>query len=153
MCHARRVRRIAVAEEQQEDSEQEYLVEAIMRQIKREETPGINAICEWSTEVEINGQPVQCKIDTGAEVNVLNKQTAEKVGAVVEKSDMKLKNYNHSAIDVYGMTSLTCKANSKFAQVDFHAGLPFIQKFGLLQRVDVIHNNNLNKLPEKIFFS
>lgn len=111
--------------------------------------------------VGINGQMVNCKGDTGAEVNVIGKNTPLKLKIKMEPSKIKRRNYNGSQIEVIGQASLLCKIKNKskkeiFQIVDHEAssviGLPFIQNFNLLKRVMEIatqKENNLKEIMEK----
>lgn len=126
----------------QEDtnSSETFFVETINAQQK----VTVNSIKEWTVMMQINGKSVQFKMDTGSEVNIINKYVEKNVGAHVEARKVKLGNYNGSPINVMGFTKFSCDMQDLNYELDFQIvdreapcilGLPSIQKFKLLQKV------------------
>lgn len=159
MCQNREMRRVAIAnaDEEKVHVEEEFIIEAITRKETSEEYR-IRVVRKWSEEVEMDGKMVRCKIDTGAEVNILNRKTAVEVGAKIVKSGVKLSNYNGTPIEVYGKTTVECKMLNKSRPVDFMVinfdapciiGLPFIEELEVLKKIQMVDDNNLENLLEE----
>ena len=100
---------------------------------------------EWFEEIQLNGKSVKCKIDTGAQANVVALAT---VGKIVENpeftiADVKLRAYNNTIIPCIGKIRLNAKINDieasdlQFYVVPFEAktiiGLPSSVELGLVR--------------------
>jgi hypothetical protein len=101
------------------------------------------------------------KLDTGAQANVIPKVKLEelKMLDVIKPSNAKLSNYSGSKIPVVGKCQLQCwSSHNVMMDVEFQVvktngrspvvlGLPTINKYGLLKRVDVLqHEDDYNNL-------
>ncbi|KAK3791835.1 hypothetical protein RRG08_026738 [Elysia crispata] len=115
---------------------------------------------EWKITLNVRAQTITAKVDTGAQANVMSKFTAEKLGAMIEKSSVKLTAYSGDKIPVFGQVSLPCfykgeKYWMKFIVTSTEGaqtiiGLDSSEKLNLIRRVDELNNNkNIEDLVEK----
>ena len=58
---------------------------------------------DFHTVVKVNDQEVNVLVDTGADVNVMGKTTAEKLGIKYDKSKIKLRPYGSKPLRVHGV--------------------------------------------------
>lgn len=68
----------------------------------------VNNVRKWKQKVDINGREVILKIDTAAEVNILNKKRARDVELKMERTGIQL-DFKDTLIKVYGKTTLPSK--------------------------------------------
>uniref|UniRef100_A0A1Y1KPK9 Paraneoplastic antigen Ma-like C-terminal domain-containing protein n=1 Tax=Photinus pyralis TaxID=7054 RepID=A0A1Y1KPK9_PHOPY len=122
---------------------------------KEDNVKYVNGISEWFQKINVGKHSINCKVDTGADVNILNLKVAKDLNLYVRPSKVKLKSYNDSKIDVVGKTTLECRIKEKKYDVDFQVvdldapciiGLPFIEKFQLLKKVHAVEQNNVEYL-------
>lgn len=98
------------------------------------------------------------KIETGANVNKLHHTMAKILGVSIEPSILTLKNYDGAPIEVLGKTKMPCKIDQieKIAEFQivkcnspYITGLPMINQFGLLKRVQAIGNDIMKHMLDK----
>ena len=63
---------------------------------------------KWKISLNVRGQTVTAKVDTGAQANVMSKFTADKLNAMIETSSVKLKSYSGDKISVLGQVDIPC---------------------------------------------
>ncbi|KAK3107076.1 hypothetical protein FSP39_006459 [Pinctada imbricata] len=118
---------------------------------------------EWRASLHISGTEVNCKLDTGSQVNILLQSQFEKLRKKpkLRKSTVKLKSYSNHDIPVLGGVLLTIRYRHKTAKVYFLVvknaptailGLKACDKLGLVKRVFTIDNTctpttNVSSLP------
>lgn len=75
---------------------------------------------DWLVNVEINKLKIKFKIDTGAQVNILNYEIVKQLGLNIRKSIVNLRNFDGSLINVEGITQCKLKYNSKQYDKEFY---------------------------------
>lgn len=106
---------------------------------------------EWVTNLVINGENIKFKIDTGAMVNVLPLSIYNKLGYSlrhISKTNVVLKSYTGSNLDVLGVCKLLCyKNNNSSYKLEFFVvksnslailGLPSCKNLNLVMKVEAI---------------
>ncbi|CAB4033558.1 Hypothetical predicted protein [Paramuricea clavata] len=102
---------------------------------------------EWISELEINGQAVKVKLDTGAKCNVIPKSIFNQIRSndTLQKSNTKIVSYGGHKMDVCGHTTLLCEYKEKMYVLRFYVidsdecpilGLKACQELNLIQRVN-----------------
>lgn len=158
MCHLQKVDMVKKESQELEskDSEDEHFFVGSINHQK--DIYMVNT--EWKHTLILNGVEVNFKLDTGAQVNILDKNTAIKLNSQIKPSILRLRNYNGSKIQVFGQTSLKCTVGNSekildFQVVDFNApcvlGLPTIEELSLIKKVNLIkcQNDTLERLVNK----
>ena len=76
---------------------------------------------DWFETLTLNGKTIRCKIDTGAQLNVMSaKKLREKFGNVnIHNTKIKLKAYNETDIPCLGTVSFNTSFNNTSAKVEF----------------------------------
>ena len=108
---------------------------------------------EWSIQLQVNNSPINFKIDTGAQVNVLSSQTIESLQKPVQMSptNIKLTAYNGSPIDVIGKCVTNVTKQGKSYPVQFIVtsndtipilGLKTCTDMNLIKRIMNVTNHN-----------
>ena len=96
--------------DQDESSDDDMVIEAI---------DGENGK-NWNTTVGINKHPVQFKIDTGAQCNVMSSQTYHQLSQMpLQKSKARLVAFGGNRLSAIGKTSLLCEYKGKYWPVEF----------------------------------
>lgn len=74
----------------------------------------------WSETLNINGIPIEVKLDSGAQTNVLNKATAARLQAKLNNSRTKsLTSYSGHHVKVLGEIEVPCTVRNKTTDVRF----------------------------------
>ncbi|KAK9712796.1 hypothetical protein QE152_g24698 [Popillia japonica] len=81
MCRYKKTNLIEECEEEEEGAETDLFVGVIETNRKQ-----VNSVKEWVQKIKIKGSEVECKVDTGAEVNILNMKTVKRLNAKVRTS-------------------------------------------------------------------
>ena len=82
----------------------------------------INTILkDWFESIEINGTTVSCKIDTGAQANVIPKSALYTIGykAQIKPSNISIKAYGGARVPTEGKVTLHCMFGDKQLDADF----------------------------------
>lgn len=115
---------------------------------------------QWFEIIKIEGNDVNCKLDTGAQCNVLPCKVFESLGCVskLRKENTKLISYGGNKIVAEGSAilkclikeTIICKIRFVIANVDSQPllGLNTCVELKLIKRVDAV-NNNINKTTTK----
>ena len=80
----------------------------------------------WKTELTVNDKPLICKIDTGAQCNVISKKLYDKLQlsevAKLEKVKSKLVAFSGNELRVLGQITVVAeyKYKNKFVPIKFH---------------------------------
>ena len=100
--------------------------------------------------LEINGNPVEFCIDTGAEVTVVSEQTHERAGGPpLTPSDRTLRGPDTHVLPVLGQFAATLKKGSQKADEKVYVveglnkpllGRPAIEELGLLSRINAVRD-------------
>ena len=127
-----------------ESSDDEFFVGTI----KTQQTATVNdlGIDEWTAELEINGQAIKVKLDSGAKCNVIPKSVLNQIRSndKLQKSNTKIVSYGGHKMDVLGHTMLLCEYKGKMYVLRFYViegdetpilGLQACQELNLI-RVD-----------------
>ena len=96
-----------------------------------------------SMEILLNGFPVTCLLDTGACVNVVDKDVIEKIGKVnITDTDDQLKCANRSRLKIIGKTSLWTELGKEKKLLNFTVvegmspsvigGMSLLREFGIM---------------------
>lgn len=83
----------------------------------------------WFETIELNGNPVVFRIDTGSDVNLISYETFKKVKltkAKLQPTDIVLSSYSGHTVNVLGFTDIKCFKNSKQETLKF-----FVTKLNL----------------------
>ena len=113
---------------------------------------------EWEVNIRMNEQRVTFKIDTGAQCNVISKETYDKVSRQpLTKSRAKLTAFGGHKIRACGKTVIACEYKEKYTPVEFEVveqhvpsvlGLKTCTEMGLVRRIDSISNKTEDMLNE-----
>lgn len=109
----------------------------------------VNGMNAWTTDTEVNGHKIVCKLDTGANCNCMSLKTYKqvKIDEVIEKSNVAIMTYGNNRISCVGSVTFKCfvkkmPCNIKFIIIDADCtpilGLNACIKLGLLQKVDAV---------------
>ena len=112
----------------------------------------------WNVTIDLNGQPVMFKIDTGAEVTAVTQETLTKLGNVVLKSATKyLCGPDRKPLKVLGKLTVSLSStHHKFDQEVYVLqqlkhnllALPAIQQLHLLAQVNQINQTHCPKISK-----
>jgi hypothetical protein len=108
----------------------------------------------WFTDFSVNGRNVTFKVDTGAQVNIINDKVFDGLcsDAVVRKSDSELKGYTGDIIPVRGVVDLPFVFRGRHFTSEFYIssaqnhsliGFPTSRLLGLVQVDQVGLSNNV----------
>jgi len=117
----------------------------------------------WYENVDIYGHSVKFKLDSGAEINILPKQTLLQIDKnlleFVVNSNIKLESYGGFKLNTEGVIALECKLNCDVTKEDFvivnHPkcipilGLNTCVRLGLLKRVNAVSAESKEEVVEK----
>lgn len=152
-----------------DDDDDDFFVGSV--ELKREENPvKIETIAtetksdkaRWTERLNINGQNVSFKLDTGAECNVLAERTFRSLGCnttLMKKSGCKLVTYSGHQMSPVGKVTLTCKYKEIKHEIDFQIidrdapailGRETCEALGMIKRVHEIKSEDelLNKFDD-----
>ena len=109
---------------------------------------------ECFVTMDVNGNQVKFKIDTGAQCNIITKKVFEKVKApttVLKKSTSHLTSYTGDRLTVLGKTTLNCMGHDlQFYVTDSRQtsllGFKASQDLGLIEVVLAVNTNDLDRL-------
>ena len=75
----------------------------------------------WWKNILINGESLRCKIDTGAEANVMSKETYECFGDIrkLSNTNVVLTAYGNKQIRPMGVVNVWAETNHSFADIEF----------------------------------
>ena len=89
-----------------------------------QETRNVNIVrCrEWTEQVALNGKRVVCKIDTGAECNVISNVVLKSImqKPKIKASKVRLKAYGGTPISSLGTIELECEVNGCKVKSEFY---------------------------------
>jgi len=119
---------------------------------------GLHKSQSWFSNINTNGGQLYCKLDTGAEVNVLPAKLYEKLQPKpsLQQTTMKLTAYGGTSIQPIGTCQLTCSIPDSTCSkiLEFYVtpvkaqpilGLMGCVELGLIKRVCPIHESPLTK--------
>lgn len=112
----------------------------------------IHSGSEWKVNICINKIKMPCKIDTGAEVNILpiSKFNTVKRKEIITKTNKKLLSYTGHSLDVIGTCDLLCRYGDKTETLTFYVikqdsnvliGLNSSEKLGFVDRNKILSIN------------
>ncbi|KAK9680479.1 hypothetical protein QE152_g39063 [Popillia japonica] len=81
MCRYKKTNLIEECEVEEEGAETDLFVGVIETNTKQ-----VNSVKEWVQKIKIKGSEIECKLDTGVEVNILNMKTVKSLNAKVRTS-------------------------------------------------------------------
>lgn len=91
--------------------------------------------------MDIEGKQISFEIDTGADVNIINNDTAKNLNVKLVPTNVTLRNYDGRSFQVAEKTRLSCTINNNTQFAEFHVvnydapciiGLPKIEQFNLI---------------------
>lgn len=84
-------------------------------------TVNVSAMQRWYVNIDINDTPVKCKLDSGADVNIMPLQVFKKYCSNVELKETKiiLKAFGNFKIKPVGYAMVSCEINKKKYDVKF----------------------------------
>ena len=105
---------------------------------------------EWTEYIALNGKKINCKIDTGAECNVISNVVLKSVMTKpdIKTSKVKLKAYGGTPISSLGVVNLECEVNGCRHNAEFHVvpfvarsilGLDSLMKLNLVNPIAAVH--------------
>ena len=110
----------------------------------------LEARSEWAEKIQLSGKLIECKIDTGAQANVIAMETLRKSFQNIEivKSDVTLRAYNNTEIPCVGRVSFLAVLNGFTRHIKFCV-VPIRAKtiLGLQSSVDLGLVNINSSLP------
>ena len=112
-----------------------------------------NLVSEWSVNIDIQGEQVEFKIETGSQVNILPNSIYKRLcpRPKLKHTSITLSAYNNIKIPVIGKCVCLIPQNKKAVPVLFIVteenlspilGLPTSDKFQLIKRVSQVNNSN-----------
>ena len=157
VCQSSRKVNVARVSANSDSSGEELFLGTIEAQEQQQELD-VSAVNEWTSELKINGQSVNIKLDTGAKCNVMSKSLFNKirVNDGLHKSSTRIISYGGHKIDVLGYANMLCESNRKMYALRFYIidgdespilGLQACQEMNLVQRVSEI-KTNISNTPE-----
>ena len=103
------VHKVSLPQEEKEDTMyKDYYYVGAVNKLEKVKTRPTTASNEWALELNIRGQVIRAKIDTGAQVNVMSKRTADSIEAKLEPNSANLTSYSGTAIPVVGQVMVPC---------------------------------------------
>ena len=117
----------------------------------------------WMSKLLTPNGDITCKLDTGAEANVLPATAFNKltVRPPLHPTTTRLTAYGGSLINPIGMCDLQCDINDNSHKVKFYVvdvdsqpilGLQDCERLGLIKRMDVVHTGQLTKESVKTLY-
>ena len=113
---------------------------------------------EWEVSIRLNEQMVTFKIDTGAQCNVISKETYDRVSKrPLMKSRAKLTAFGGHRVSACGKTMMVCEYKGKYIPVELEVvkqdvpsvlGLKTSTEMKLVKRIDSINNKTESMLEE-----
>jgi hypothetical protein len=108
----------------------------------------------WWQTLLVNGSPINCKLDSGAEANVMSCETYNSLHdpPATRSTATTLSAYNNSRIKPLGIVSLTVDYKGNSHSHDFFIvphqaatilGLPSCRQLDIIRRVDIISSSSL----------
>ena len=116
---------------------------------------------EWNVNIQINDEPIICKIDTGAQVNVIpvsciNRRKRKNIQ--INPTNIKLTGYGGNKIEVMGKVTVRVKYKNKRKNVDFYVtnsnndkpllGLPTCEEFGIITITEEIKQKETKDIDD-----
>lgn len=116
---------------------------------------------EWKQEIETNGLTIMFKLDTGSEVNVINKNYYDRLEhkPELELAKVKISAYSGHPIDIIGKCKLTCKVKQLHKEYDFYVttkqltpilGIRACEELQLVKRLRAISTKDFKRTPKDI---
>ena len=103
---------------------------------------------DWTASMSLNGCHITFKLDTGAQCNVISKNTYDQISSrPLLKSKTKLVTFGGHKLKACGKASIACEYKRKFTVVEFEVvkqdvpnvlGLKTCKEMKLVQRIDSI---------------
>ena len=131
-----------------ESSENDMVIDAVAK----EPTKG-----DWHTTIMVNEHQVTFKIDTGAQCNVLAKETYDRIcQRPLRKSRAKLVAFGGHRMNSLGKTVILCEHKNKYIAVEFEVlskvsnvlGLKTSTEMKLIKRIETVTNDPLNEYAD-----
>ena len=131
-----------------ESSENDMVINAVTK----EPTKG-----DWQTTIMVNEHLVTFKIDTGAQCNVLSKETYDRIcQRPLRKSRAKLVAFGGHRMNSLGKTIILCEHKNKYIAVEFEVlskvsnvlGLKTSTEMKLIKRIETVTNDPLNEYAD-----
>ena len=133
--------------EQDESSEDDMMIDAIDGETKK----------NWNVTITICEQPVQFKIDTGAQCNVMSSQTYHQLSQTPpRKSKARLVAFGGNRLNPIGKTTLLCTYKGKFWPVEFEVvdnvsnslGLHSCTEMQMVKRIETLKKDPLKEYAD-----
>ena len=133
--------------DQDESSEDDMIIDAVDSGTKK----------NWNVTVTINKQPVQFKIDTGAQCNVISSQTYHQLSQTPpQTSKARLVAFGGNRMNPIGKTTLLCTYKEKFWPVEFEVvdnvsnilGLHSCSEMHMVKRIETLTTDPLKKYAD-----
>ena len=101
---------------------------------------------EWTEQIRLNGRETLCKIDTGAECNVISIVVLKSIvtNPKIRATNVKLKAYGGTGISSLGTILLNCEINGCKHRAEFHV-VPFLAR-SILGLESLIELNLINPI-------
>ncbi|KAK7114087.1 hypothetical protein V1264_000209 [Littorina saxatilis] len=123
--------------------------DVILGSITSNETATVNSLKEdlWHADIEVNGQRVKFRVDTGADVSVVPERYFRKDSTAVSKTSKKLFGPGQTKINVVGQFTATLSTKKTNTVQDMYVienlkepllGRPAIEALQLLERINTV---------------
>jgi hypothetical protein len=109
-------------------------------------------IDKFTCTLYLNNRPISCKLDTGADLNLISKSVLLKYMKPnmmnLNKSKIRAKSYGGFKVKILGKIQLECRYKQKFHVLEFHVvdhegptliGADSCDEMGFIKRVNVVH--------------
>lgn len=103
-------------EDSDSDSATQFFIHAVQNTMRKSDNAA-----SWNIKLKTNNKTINCKIDTGAQCNVLPKSVFEslKVNNKLNKSKAKLVAYSGHPLKTVGKVTIECEYKNKFYPITF----------------------------------
>ena len=112
---------------------------------------------DWHTTIKVNEHNVTFKIDTGAQCNVISKETYNRIcQQPLRKSRAKLVTFGGHRMDSLGKAIILCEHKNKYSAVEFEVlskvsnvlGLKTSTQLKLVKRIETVTNDPLREYAD-----
>ncbi|KAG5864826.1 hypothetical protein JTB14_027922 [Gonioctena quinquepunctata] len=142
----RQVREVSQQETRPADEDDQLFVCSVVKvgEVKKDNSS------VWMETVKLNGREINCKVDTGSEVNIIPRQVYNQLTmGKLTKSSIVLKAYGGAKLNPIGIVKLNCRIEDKSLEFDFLVldlnvkpiiGLPSCYDLGFIKKTSSIES-------------
>ncbi|KAG5898858.1 hypothetical protein JTB14_003252 [Gonioctena quinquepunctata] len=142
----RQVREVSQQETRPADEDDQLFVCSVVKvgEVKKDNSS------VWMETVKLNGREINCKVDTGSEVNIIPRQVYNQLTmGKLTKSSIVLEAYGGAKLNPIGIVKLNCRIEDKSLELDFLVldlnvkpiiGLPSCYDLGFIKKTSSIES-------------